>query len=345
MKKKMLLMMLALTVSVALIVGATMSWFTDDVSSNTEFTAGTVIINEEISPTYSRTLDNVNPGDCYVLTWEIKNQGSKYIQLQALIKLLWDEVELQDEADPTQNILIVPQYGSKWVMYQPEGGSSKDIYLYYLGEPEDGIGPTETITLPLVVYFDGELTGDEYQDKQFKLECTFLAVQASNGAPSAVFGEAWDNVNKDDYEFTYDGWVLCNKNLNDIPCYEGEPEPEPTPALELEDFKYDIETGEEKYGHFSWKKTVVSIEFTPVDQYGDTYPFTGSQDFKITYSGLNHTPYTIEEIITVEFTNGIAEAPHNPYIKDFPLSGGLYGYGYYPDITVDVEKVVPPADE
>ena len=48
MKKKMLLMMLALTVSVALIVGATMAWFTaEDETENAVFQAGTVKIEAE----------------------------------------------------------------------------------------------------------------------------------------------------------------------------------------------------------------------------------------------------------------------------------------------------------
>ena len=74
MKKKLLIMMLALTVSVALIVGATMAWFTaEDETKDAVFKTGTVEIKAKgAKPLGEKGIKNVNPGDCYILEYNIK---------------------------------------------------------------------------------------------------------------------------------------------------------------------------------------------------------------------------------------------------------------------------------
>ncbi len=142
------------------------------------------------------TFDNVNPGDCGRVEWTIINEGTKAVELR--VKL---EEEWEDELD-TDNFFYAPAPGSDWVMYEDEDG----IWLYYVGGPvagtyglEEGEEP-ESVKLELVVAFDGELTDDDYQGLGFTLSGKVYAIQASNDAPSIVWGDAWDAVTQEDYE-------------------------------------------------------------------------------------------------------------------------------------------------
>lgn len=82
MKKKMLLILLAVTVSVATLAAATMAWFSDyDVAGEATFTAG--ILSVDVSDGVSQfvdcdTIDHMNPGDEFgPITIEIVNDGTK----------------------------------------------------------------------------------------------------------------------------------------------------------------------------------------------------------------------------------------------------------------------------
>lgn len=241
MKKKMLFMILSIAVSVALIGGATLAWFTNEADLDpTEFTAGTVEISADGGVVSNQEkIKNVNPGDCFKLEWDIENVGTKKIELRAIINAHWVDEELDYNLNE-KNIYIVPQNGSDWVFYQPEDkqGPSRPIYAYYMGGSIDGTYGSEdnlggSSNLELVLYFDGPSTGNKYQGVDFTLDVDFEAVQASNDAPSAVWGEeGWDDVNaKDDegnltYSYSYESWALNGIDLGDIDCYESEEEPE-----------------------------------------------------------------------------------------------------------------------
>lgn len=349
MKKKILFMMLALTVSVALIVGATMAWFTFDDEANTEFIAGKVEISTD-KPVVKdkRAFDNMNPGDCYSATWEIKNTGTKRIELLATIKLEWTGVQLEDGADPTRNLLLVPQYGSNWVFYQLENavGSSEYIYAYYKGgpiypEPKEEEVPKgdSKVELPLVIYFDGELTSNEYQGKKLDLYCEFKAVQATNEGPKAVFGkilgeDGWNEVNEEGYTFKYKDWELRpvefvgedegTVRLKDIKCYKY-PEPEEPGEDPGEDSEQDpeLKNFEASFNYKKYKKdnkwytdskniTVVIKNATDTNY----NRFSGDVDVsKITVTGRKtqsspQTPRLTGEITgaasTISFNNGYA---------------------------------------
>lgn len=234
----MLLMMLSITVCIALIGGATMAWFTNKAELDANaFTAGTVEISADGGVvSNNEKIENVNPGDCFKLEWDIENVGTKKIQLRAIINAKWidtDEVKFSED-----NILILPQKGSKWVFYQPEDkkGPNKPIYAYYLGGPIDGTYGKEEgeendiANLELVLYFDGERTTNKYQGASFEIDVDFEAVQASNGAPSAVWGnDGWDAVNDSEYEFLYENWKLVEEDeidLDSIACYGDKEDPE-----------------------------------------------------------------------------------------------------------------------
>jgi len=81
MKKKMLVMLLAVAVSVSMIAAATYAWFTDEANAgDAVFTAGTVDVEVEGVYYLSEVAwDNVNPGDVYELEWVVKNKGTKNI--------------------------------------------------------------------------------------------------------------------------------------------------------------------------------------------------------------------------------------------------------------------------
>jgi predicted ribosomally synthesized peptide with SipW-like signal peptide len=82
MKKKMLLILLAVAVSVSMIAAATMAWFTaDDDAGEATFTAG--ILSVDVSKGVEQflecdTIDHMNPGDEFgPITIEIVNDGTK----------------------------------------------------------------------------------------------------------------------------------------------------------------------------------------------------------------------------------------------------------------------------
>ena len=68
-----------------------------------------------------------------------------------------------------------------------------------------------------MLYFDGERTTNKYQGASFEIDVDFEAVQASNGAPSAVWGnDGWDAVNDSEYEFLYENWKLVEEDEIDL---------------------------------------------------------------------------------------------------------------------------------
>lgn len=213
--------MLTLTLLVSLIAGATMAWFTGFADAgDTLFQTGTVKVKlVETGVLGDKTLDNVNPGDCYVLQWKIKNDGTKRFQLRTELDFGWKDNTLEND-----NIYIVPaprneEYVYDWVLYQE--AENKPVYAYLRGYP-DGILPGEKVELWLIVYFDDDSTENPYQGQKFILGGTIEAVQASNEVPSTAWGNAWDDINKSDYSFGYAFWDEKWRDFDpmDVKCYE-----------------------------------------------------------------------------------------------------------------------------
>jgi predicted ribosomally synthesized peptide with SipW-like signal peptide len=317
MKKKMLLMMLALTVSVALIVGATMAWFTaEDKTKDAEFTAGKVSISADgATPLGDRSLDNVNPGDCYTLEYEITNDGTKVINLRAILNINWGNNLSLD------NIYVIPHPSTNWVLYQLEGkkGPENPIYAYYLGDESKDVAPEETVKLRLVVYFDGEETNNDYMEKKFYVKGKVEAVQASHNAASNEWGDGWDTVTGDGYSFDYEGWYLNELDPEDIDCYDAdlddpeEPDPSQTPEPEIADVNsfscnYKIISNN--------RKSISCFIFNAMDAENNTV----SGEKEITVTGIqkgNHN--TMEKTTTVELDEeGNTEAFYINF--DNPLS-------------------------
>ncbi len=184
MKAKIALSVLIIIFVFAASLGATMAWFTDQaVTPENVFTAGTVEISaDETLVINSEKMSNVNPGDCFVKCFEIENEGSKAIELR--LKNFIGQWNFDNANDP---VYLVPVPGSDWVMKYNEDETGFDFY--YTGGP---VPAGETVQLCILVIFDGEIMGNEFQENIFTLNGNFEAVQASNEAPSEVWGVDWD---------------------------------------------------------------------------------------------------------------------------------------------------------
>lgn len=127
-------------------------------------------------------MNNVNPGDCFVKCFEIVNDGSKSIELR--LKNFVGQWEGLEGWGP---VYITPVPDSGWVMKYSDEGDGFDFHC--TGGP---VAPDETITLCILVHFNGPEMTNLYQGKTFTLNGLFQAVQASNDAPSEVWGSSWN---------------------------------------------------------------------------------------------------------------------------------------------------------
>ena len=204
MKSRMLISLLVIALAAAAIGGATMAWFTDEAEvADVTFTAGTLkIAADQIIPVETAKFENVNPGDKYCVGWEIKNDGSKRMELRFGALKGWVDFDLGDLKDPA-HIAICPNYQDDWKII-PTG---EGFEVYYTNGP---IEPEDTVRLVLVVAFDGEGMGNEFQGESFTLGGQFEAVQTTNGAPEAVWEENWAAENQPDEYFNEDfEWPAC----------------------------------------------------------------------------------------------------------------------------------------
>ena len=228
MKRKIWFSFLLIALSAAMIGGATMAWFTAQADAPTAtFTAGTVVVGADqgekfIGTPEGKYFENVNPGDCATVYWDIINEGTKAVELKVKLDKAWEN-DL-----PTSNVYYAPRPDSGWVMYEEDG----EIWLAYTGGPVPGTyGNTDvadrTVSLPIVVGFDGEQTDNQYQGKRFTLNAKVYAVQASNGAPAAVFGNAWMNATSEGYSDAALKVYFLTGNGKDMPCWPKDDEPQP----------------------------------------------------------------------------------------------------------------------
>lgn len=211
MKTRILMSVLAIGLSIALIGGATMAWFTDEAEvPEATFTAGTVEI--DVDGSFDGEMNdfvagNVNPGDSYDVKWDIKNNGTKKAQIRISLDDIWesitddddlkarllseyvcdDDVELLAKLN-TENLDTVPgieinglgtiwkevtESGQKWLYYYDESKLEDERYF--------GVG--DTVTLSLTVTFDGTDMDNKYMGATYKIRGNVEAVQASNHAP------------------------------------------------------------------------------------------------------------------------------------------------------------------
>lgn len=200
MRAKLVVTMLTLLLVGILIGGGTMAWFTAEKETDPiVFKAGKVEI--DVGSYLLEGPDNMNwnPGDTNVVEWDIYNIGTKAIVLRVNMGGTWtffdsegnviaDPVAYFDafesEDDIYQNITfgLTPQASGS---YDPDDWKVDGDYLYYVGDPLEA---GDFVTLSMTVTLDGELTGNEYMKAEYELSGVVEAVQASNGAPEAVWG-------------------------------------------------------------------------------------------------------------------------------------------------------------
>lgn len=232
MKKRIMLSVMVIALAAALIAGATSAWFTDDAEvPEAEFLAGTVLVDADkptIHTMEGRFFDNVNPGDCAIVVWKIKNIGTKNAELRVKLDKEWESQAgsvllakineefgtdfdkgaltnhlnaLERNENNTNVVYYAPAPGSGWEIYEADDG----LWLYYTDGPVDGTyyegeeGYEGEVELPLVVYFHGGRMDNRYMKANFRIGGIVEAIQATNGAPEEVWGKAWKQVNKEGY--------------------------------------------------------------------------------------------------------------------------------------------------
>lgn len=227
MKSRVLITVLVVALAAAAIGGATLAWFTDSATSeDVTFAAGTLLINVDNEPVVTamedRSIDKVNPGDCATVCWNIVNEGTKSAELRAKIDAGW----VNASNDP-QVAFFAPVPDSGWVMYEENG----ETWLYYTGGPVAGTygneegDSAETVSLCLVVGFDGPLMGNDYQAESYEISGIVEAVQSTNGAPEAQWGDALAEVKDENYSESPEyealmGYFLTGNGAS-MPCWNG----------------------------------------------------------------------------------------------------------------------------
>lgn len=318
MKTKILICVLAIGLAVALIGGSTAAWFTDDAGiTAAEFSKGTVEVSAEgpgCYPAPKKSLGNVKPGDCRNIEWTIINKGTKDVELRVKLEGKWLVEEGQELS--TDNVYYAPMKESGWEMYYEASGEDKGIWLYYTQGPVSGTYGLEdedspaSVPLPIIVAFDLNSTGNEYQGKTFELSGTVYAIQASNEAPSAVWDEAWDEVMDADYEPS----GLAKQYLEYIQgtkCWNGGEDDDDENNI----VSYNVKTSSTKINK---KGNRYEIHIQIEDAKGsDNEPFTGTADVKVWYEDIGRKKW--EYTFTgVQFNNGNTKNLHTPDMKFDP---------------------------
>lgn len=194
-KTKVLTSVLAVGLTVALVGGSTMAWFTDSkVVEGATFQAGTVTLSDS-----SKDLtiggfaqQNINPGDEFRGNLTIVNEGTKPVRLRIKIpEISWLNGE-EPTGLPTNNVKVT--LPANWEKHS-------DGYLYYTGTigsfpagvipgtQDDGTAfPTgtleqRTISFAFTGLFDGDLTTNAYQGMILNMGPSSVEViQATNSA-------------------------------------------------------------------------------------------------------------------------------------------------------------------
>ena len=206
MKARLMTTVITILVAGMLVAGGTMAWFTDEAEAEqATFKAGTLEIETDGAYIISGP-DNMNwnPGDENTVEWDIYNVGSKDIELRVSMEGEWtflraDETVISDpvayfdafdaEEDIYENISFELALASG--DFDPDDWDFAGEHFYYLDGP---IEAGDVVTLSFDVALAGRDTGNEYQRAEYELGGIVEAVQASNEAPSDLWGQEWDDL-------------------------------------------------------------------------------------------------------------------------------------------------------
>jgi hypothetical protein len=130
--------------------------------------------------------NNINPGDCRVLKFDIQNDGTKAMRVRVLPHYMWEDPGLSSD---NVSIALCDGYELIWDIQSGPGGYE----IYYIGSagvdnPNGTIPAGDTVELCLKVCFDGELTDNDYQGKFLIFGITAEAIQASHDASEYEWG-------------------------------------------------------------------------------------------------------------------------------------------------------------
>ena len=165
MKTRILMSVLAIGLSIALIGGATMAWFTDDAEvPAATFTAGTVevAVGEDdpvIISIEGYVQDNVNPGDEFEAGWTFKNKGTKNAQFRVILNNGWSiDAENYAVSDERLARLLV-----QYEMLEDVSAFDATNKVTYIEQLEDMLDydPLNSVLVDGSVY-ECEVEGDTY---------------------------------------------------------------------------------------------------------------------------------------------------------------------------------------
>ncbi|PPK49124.1 TasA family protein [Clostridium algidicarnis] len=188
MKKKLIASLSVVTISVALIAGVTLAWFTGNAKTDAKFKAGTVAVGikegeKDVNGEKLELIKNWNPGDSDVFDFDVPNLGTKkaYVRVK-VTKMNWDKM-----GEMIGNVKLSPD--SNWVMGETKTNEGQEHTYYYYKEILDGSKDkdgndmtAEKALMKLKVELDGEGTGNDYQGDTFNMKLDVEAIQASNDA-------------------------------------------------------------------------------------------------------------------------------------------------------------------
>ncbi|MBB6630951.1 TasA family protein [Clostridium algidicarnis] len=188
MKKKLIASLSVVTISVALIAGGTLAWFTGNAKTDAKFKAGTVVVGikqgeKDVNGEKLELIKNWNPGDSNVFDFDVPNLGTKraYVRVK-VTKMNWDNM-----GEMIGNVKLSPD--SNWVMGETKTNEGQEHTYYYYKEILDGSKDkdgndmtAEKALMKLKVELDGEGTGNDYQGDTFNMKLDVEAIQASNDA-------------------------------------------------------------------------------------------------------------------------------------------------------------------
>jgi SipW-cognate class signal peptide len=194
-KTKVLTSVLAVGLTVALVGGSTMAWFTDSkVVEGATFQAGTVTLSNSSKDLTIAGFaqQNINPGDTFNGSLTIVNTGTKPVKLRIKVpEISWLNGTAPTDLS-TDNVKVT--LPANWEKHS-------DGYLYYTGTigsfpagvipgtVDDGTAfpagtvAQRTISFAFTGLFDGDLTTNAYQGMILNMGPSSVEViQATNGA-------------------------------------------------------------------------------------------------------------------------------------------------------------------
>lgn len=186
-KKKIGIGFMSATLGLTMVVGGTFAYFSDSVTTNNSFAAGTIDL--AVEPTQIVDLDNMKPGDSITRTFELQNNGTLDAQ-KVLLETDYTVIDVDGDNtdDFGKHILVEFLYNADQlneVIYEttlydlqnmtPEA-VSEEVFLPLLGEEGLKAGTVDDFVVKFEFVDNGE-DQNEFQGDSLLLEWTFNALQ------------------------------------------------------------------------------------------------------------------------------------------------------------------------